>query len=137
MVKNSYKMSQKITYFSTLSAGSSFCPECGSLLVLPEINPIVCSVCNLECDYEDLPNLEVITQCSARDPPQALQKGNKDQNDEDDERQQRHRATVDEPCPKCAHPQLEFYLMQLRSADEGQTVFYECSNCAHKFSQNN
>ena len=58
-------------------------------------------------------------------------------NDGGDVEQTRHRATVDEPCPKCNHPQLEFYTMQLRSADEGQTVFYECPNCGHKFSQNN
>ncbi|KAJ9524574.1 hypothetical protein QJQ45_024159 [Haematococcus lacustris] len=44
---------------------------------------------------------------------------------------------VDEPCPKCKHPVLEFYTMQLRSADEGQTVFYECTKCGHKYSQNN
>ena len=49
----------------------------------------------------------------------------------------RTRATVDEPCPKCGHPQLEFYTLQLRSADEGQTVFYECPSCRHKYSQNN
>lgn len=30
------------------------------------------------------------------------------------------RATVDEPCPRCKHPVLEYYTMQLRSADEGQ-----------------
>jgi DNA-directed RNA polymerase I subunit RPA12 len=27
--------------------------------------------------------------------------------------------------------------MQLRSVDEGSTVFYECVKCSHKFSQNN
>ena len=47
------------------------------------------------------------------------------------------RATVSEECPKCKNPTLEFYTMQLRSADEGQTVFYECPKCRHTFSENN
>ena len=47
------------------------------------------------------------------------------------------RATVEEECPECGHPELEFYTMQMRSVDEGQTVFYECLGCRHKFSQNN
>jgi hypothetical protein len=32
----------------------------------------------------------------------------------------RVRATVEEACPECKHPQMEYYTMQLRSADEGQ-----------------
>ena len=46
------------------------------------------------------------------------------------------RATITEDCPQCKHPTLEFYTMQLRSADEGQTVFYECPKCTHTFSVN-
>lgn len=46
------------------------------------------------------------------------------------------RATVQEECPKCKAPQMEYYTMQLRSADEGQTVFYECVKCHYKFSVN-
>ena len=47
------------------------------------------------------------------------------------------RATVAEECPKCKHPTMEYYTMQLRSADEGQTVFYECPKCGHTYSENN
>ena len=47
-----------------------------------------------------------------------------------EEQEKRHRATVDEKCPGCGHGQLEYYTMQLRSADEGQTVFYEWCACA-------
>ncbi len=46
-------------------------------------------------------------------------------------------ATIEEPCPKCNHPEMYFYTMQLRSVDEGSTVFYECPSCSHKFSVNN
>ena len=49
----------------------------------------------------------------------------------------RVRSTVDEACFKCGHRGLEFYTMQLRSADEGSTVFYECPECQHTWNQNN
>ena len=46
------------------------------------------------------------------------------------------RAEVTEECPKCKFPKMFFWTQQLRSADEGQTVFYECGNCSHRFSIN-
>lgn len=49
----------------------------------------------------------------------------------------RVRQTVEEKCPTCGHHELEFHTMQLRSADEGQTVFYECRQCGYKYSTNN
>jgi DNA-directed RNA polymerase I subunit RPA12 len=46
------------------------------------------------------------------------------------------RTMISERCPECSHEGLFFSTAQLRSADEGQTVFYECPNCGHRFQQN-
>lgn len=41
-------------------------------------------------------------------------------------------SVIDQPCEKCGRPQVRYYTQQLRSADEGTTVFYECE-CGHKY----
>ena len=47
------------------------------------------------------------------------------------------RATIEEPCVRCGAKQVGYYTVQLRSVDEGQTVFYECPECKHTWSINN
>ena len=37
-----------------------------------------------------------------------------------------------EPCPACDNPELLFKAVQLRSADEGTTIFYRCGRCGHR-----
>ncbi|CAM9558214.1 unnamed protein product [Chrysoparadoxa australica] len=112
-----------------------FCPLCGTVLVLPHQGPVECSHCKKKATPEELgASSEVITTSAPRPLPSwavRLTKG--------DNLAKKKRATVDEPCPRCNHPVMEFYTMQLRSADEGQTVFYECPNekCRHKYSLNN
>ncbi|KAL6764882.1 DNA-directed RNA polymerase I subunit [Haematococcus lacustris] len=101
--------------------GAAVCAVSGYSKPLSELGGIVMEHTTDMEDYRRRYNLEPIVKDSA---DEELAKGRK-------------RATVDEPCPKCKHPVLEFYTMQLRSADEGQTVFYECTKCGHKYSQNN
>mmetsp|Transcript_31177 Transcript_31177/g.41246 ORF Transcript_31177/g.41246 Transcript_31177/m.41246 type:complete len:117 (+) Transcript_31177:130-480(+) len=111
-----------------------FCQHCGSIFDLPDTDNIVCDCCNFSCKYEDFGMVEMITRSSAKPAPTWLNEVNKVGQKE---QVKTERATVEEPCPQCGHQELSFYTMQLRSADEGQTVFYECLKCKHKFSVNN
>ena len=36
---------------------------------------------------------------------------------------------VDRVCPKCFNDKMSYATLQLRSADEGQTVFFTCTKC--------
>lgn len=121
-----------------------FCERCGNLLSLPELYPTQGSLRCDQCHRSQKFNVEehsgIVTRSNPAAFPSAL-------------RQKRslvqhsiHSVGLDkdatapmmqESCPKCKHPEMKYHTLQLRSADEGTTVFYECPKCAHKFSTNN
>jgi len=35
-------------------------------------------------------------------------------------------ATIEQTCPECGRKEMRYYTVQLRSADEGSTIFYNC-----------
>lgn len=121
-----------------MSRNWKFCPYSGDLLVLDPVNgTAACRSSNYIKPLKELEDVKLVTHTDMEEfrrrhnlvPLVKLEIG-------DDITNARTRATVDEECPKCGHFGLEYYTMQLRSADEGQTVFYECEKCKHKYSQN-
>jgi DNA-directed RNA polymerase I subunit RPA12 len=38
-------------------------------------------------------------------------------------------CVVERKCPNCKNDKMSYATLQLRSADEGQTVFYTCTKC--------
>ena len=45
-------------------------------------------------------------------------------------------AMANEVCPKCGALQMSYRAVQLRSADEGQTIFYKCVDCGYEMTVN-
>jgi len=43
---------------------------------------------------------------------------------------------IDRKCPRCPNDKMSYATLQLRSADEGQTVFYTCTKCNFKETEN-
>lgn len=42
------------------------------------------------------------------------------------------KATIKKTCPECGRDEMRYTTVQLRSADEGSTVFYSCE-CGYKY----
>lgn len=108
--------------------GNLFCGECSSLVPLSDFE-IKCFECGAV--FDEIPPMRHET----RSKPSLNPAWAKDV--EEIKEKKKTLATIEEACPECGNPELEYYTMQLRSADEGQTVFYQCPQCSHKFSVNN
>lgn len=118
-----------------------FCLDCGNLLNVPGSEDYLS--CD-QCGKMELSNLqeglEIITRSQSNAFPsslrqkRALVQSHLNPNDDQDGKAA---PLMDEICPKCSNPQMKYHTLQLRSADEGTTVFYECPKCGHKFSTNN
>lgn len=43
---------------------------------------------------------------------------------------------IERKCNRCGNNKMSYATLQLRSADEGQTVFYTCTKCNFKETEN-
>jgi len=119
--------------------GWPFCPKCRFTLDVFSDGRVECSNCpfssNLLSMFDD-GNLPISITTSADTVVPTWAKSDVEQRAAK-QSGQKVRATVEEPCVKCGHPEVGYYTVQLRSVDEGQTVFYECPACNHTWSINN
>ncbi|XP_014253169.1 DNA-directed RNA polymerase I subunit RPA12 [Cimex lectularius] len=104
-----------------------FCPDCGSILpLLEDVSSVQCYSCKRIFDHEAFGTMESSytihfnTYTKARNVDQGEDEG----------------PIVERRCPKCNNDKMSYATIQLRSADEGQTVFYTCTKCRHKETEN-
>ena len=135
-----------------------FCPVCGTFFDLRQTGTEYnCRKCQtrkncLKSTYPGADNRMMFTRSVAEFPAanawlsktlaskNLLVGGSAAKKKEDEEEQDdgigAQRALVSEECGKCKNPKMYFWTQQLRSADEGQTVFYECPKCNNRLSIN-
>jgi len=113
-----------------------FCPSCRATLKVDATGDIHCDVCPYKSNLSNIPELPSKVTYSSDRPTPLWAKSDAEQVTLR-KSQQPTRATIDEPCIKCGTSPVGYYTVQLRSVDEGQTVFYECPGCNHTWSINN
>jgi DNA-directed RNA polymerase I subunit RPA12 len=119
-----------------------FCPNCRFTLKVDGTGSIQCDVCSYTSNLSDMDVAVLSTTTNSIDRPTPIWA--KSDHEQDIIRQQmtnpnnaQQRATILETCIKCNTREVGYYTVQLRSVDEGQTVFYECPKCKYTWSVNN
>ncbi|KAH8298711.1 hypothetical protein KR018_007896 [Drosophila ironensis] len=126
---------------------AGFCPSCGSILPPLQVKGnVLCFNCKQEFLPEGEPqkftcfsrqnklNLsptvfsgektEYTIHFNSYDPSKLLPRTKRES-----ESSEADGPVVERKCPKCNHEKMSYATLQLRSADEGQTVFFTCLKC--------
>ncbi|KAM3137192.1 hypothetical protein pb186bvf_010738 [Paramecium bursaria] len=110
-----------------LDSAVDFCPQCNNIIDLNDISDIIeCNRCGYKVYYE--PRYIVTT---LQMEPKAWLSTIKEED------YQSTKATIESQCTKCGHNLAYFWTVQIRSVDEGSTVFYECVSCGDRYQKNN
>ncbi|XP_048347985.1 DNA-directed RNA polymerase I subunit RPA12 [Sphaerodactylus townsendi] len=113
-------MEQSISCFQS---EFDFCPECGTVLPLPGIqDKVTCLCCSFSIDVHEFEGRMISTSVMFNTIDPTSQR-------KVDEGKEMKGPLLDRNCPKCGHEGMVYHTRQMRSADEGQTVFYTCPRC--------
>lgn len=115
---------------------SDFCPKCGCLIDLDcLLSELTCPACKTKHKFNEFVGKPIKAHMTIQKEKDWVRKYTSMQSVK--ESRTKSKMTIKEQCPNCKHPELKYFTMQTRSADEGSTVFYECEKCQYSFSVNN
>ncbi|KAH8799546.1 DNA-directed RNA polymerase I kDa polypeptide [Flagelloscypha sp. PMI_526] len=114
-----------------------FCPDCGTLLPLPldEELEVTCDGCGFQEPASSYEGIIITTRSHPDAFPSPLRQKRKTQTIAH-EGGDRGTLVASEKCPECGHMGAFSKELQMRSADEGSTVFFKCQICPHKWRVN-
>jgi len=99
-----------------------FCDECGSMMKT-EDGVWVCGSCGHEKGRDREKEERMVTTTGQEETEVVDISEAKDQG----------RPTTTAQCPECDNDQAYWYMQQIRAADESETRFFVCTECEHKW----
>ncbi|KAG2303369.1 hypothetical protein Bca52824_032020 [Brassica carinata] len=125
-------MSEKLVVMQKSRESSFlFCDMCSTMLVLKSSKYAECPLCKTTRNAQEIIGKDIAYVVSDEDIRRELGIslfGEKTQEDTE-------LPKIKKACEKCQHPELVYTTRQTRSADEGQTTYYTCPNCGHRFTE--
>ncbi|CAN6303823.1 unnamed protein product [Urochloa humidicola] len=110
-----------------------FCGVCGTLLTFDSIRSASCPLCGFKRMAKEIEGKETRYTVTAEDIRRELKIEPFVTLESSMQEVVVQRPVVSKTCPSCNHSKAEFYTRQMRSADEGETTFYECTECKYNF----
>ncbi|KAK0179534.1 hypothetical protein PV327_005278 [Microctonus hyperodae] len=109
-----------------------FCPDCGSILpLLGDRGGVTCYACERAWGPEVFGDMAMTYTIEFNNENTYEWSKHKD-----DAEEEADGPIVERKCPQCGNEQMSYATLQLRSADEGQTVFFTCTKCKFKETEN-
>ncbi len=99
-----------------------FCDDCGSMMKT-EGDHWVCGSCGFEKLRDEVKEATMVTTQGQQDSEIV------DVSDAED----KGLPTTTAQCPQCDNDRAYWYMQQIRSADESETRFFVCTDCEHKW----
>ena len=99
-----------------------FCDECGSMMKT-DGDEWVCSNCGFTKPRDDAAEA-AMTTTQGQEETEVI-----DVSDAEN----RGLPTTEVHCPECGNNEAYWYMQQIRSADESETRFFVCTDCEHRW----
>ncbi|XP_043275481.1 DNA-directed RNA polymerase I subunit RPA12 [Venturia canescens] len=108
-----------------------FCSDCGTILpILNDHGNVTCFACDRIWGSEAFGDMAMSCTIEFNDKRTYTKHKEKESAEDADG------PIVERQCPQCDNNKMSYATLQLRSADEGQTVFYTCTKCKFKETEN-